>query len=124
MLSSQLLSGNQRLQECEISDPAHVMLGDSGEHVRLIQTALFMIERANIEGSEVEASLYGPNTAAAVLSYKTARQIINPAYQRTADNIVGKMTIKQLDNDMLAVEAKTEKRFNGFSVRPFFGRFT
>jgi hypothetical protein len=124
MLSSKLLSGNQRLRECEVSDPAHVVPGASGEHVRLIQMALFMIERADIDTSEVDSSSYGPSTAAAVLSYKTDRGIVNLAYQRTADNIVGKMTIKCLDTDMLAVEAATPEGFDGRGLRPTRGRFT
>jgi hypothetical protein len=32
------------------------------------------------------------------------RSIINPAYETQADSIVGKMTIKQLDREMLALE--------------------
>jgi hypothetical protein len=36
------------------------------------------------------------------LRYKTSRQIINRAYQSTPDNIVGKMTIKSLDTELLA----------------------
>ena len=43
---------------------------------------------------------YGPSTAAAVLSYKTKRQIINRSYQTTPDSIVGKMTIASLDAEM------------------------
>jgi hypothetical protein len=124
MLSSKLLSGNQRLKDCEVFDPAHVVPGDRNEHVRLIQIALFMIERADIVTSEIDSSFYGPSTAAAVLSYKTVRGIINPAYQRTADNIVGKMTIKRLDTDMLAVEAVTPQRVDGHGLRPLRGRFT
>lgn len=43
---------------------------------------------------------YGPSTAAAVLSYKTNRQIINRSYQTKPDSIVGKMTIASLDAEM------------------------
>ncbi len=50
-----------------------------------------------------------PNTTAgrrrsAVLAYKKARNIINAAYQVQADDIVGKMTIKSLDDEMLALQ--------------------
>ena len=44
---------------------------------------------------------YGPSTAAAVLAFKTRRNIINRAYQTKADNIVGRMTIAALDAEML-----------------------
>jgi hypothetical protein len=47
---------------------------------------------------------YGPSTAAAVLKFKQKRNIVNRAYQTQADNIVGKMTIAALDNEMLQRE--------------------
>jgi hypothetical protein len=40
-----------------------------------------------------------------VLDYKTARGIINHAYQSTPDNIVGVMTIARMDQEMAAMEA-------------------
>jgi hypothetical protein len=43
---------------------------------------------------------YGPGTATAVLAYKTARGIINPAFQAQPDNIVGKMTIRRMDDEL------------------------
>jgi len=39
-----------------------------------------------------------------VLRFKTDRKIINTAYQKTADNIVGKMTVQALDNEMARFE--------------------
>ena len=47
---------------------------------------------------------YGPSTTAAVLAYKRARKIINPAYQTAADAIVGKMTIAALDADLVKLQ--------------------
>jgi hypothetical protein len=41
------------------------------------------------------------------LSYKKKRNIINRSYQTQADNIVGKMTIASLDNEMMARERST-----------------
>jgi hypothetical protein len=103
-LRSNLLAGNKRLQRCLVSDPAHVMLGDQGEHVRLIQVALILIDDAAIDQNEIDGQVYGRSTAGAVLAYKKARRIINTAYQSSADNIVGKMTIKSLDDEMLALQ--------------------
>ena len=44
-----------------------------------------------------------PTTASAVLRYKTERQIVNRAYQTQPDNIVGKMTMKSLDQEIAAL---------------------
>src|SRR6185295_5647146 len=45
---------------------------------------------------------YGPSTAAAVLAYKKQRGIVNRAYQSSADDIVGVMTVKAMDDELLA----------------------
>jgi len=103
-LASNLLAEDKRLQSCLVSDPAHVKLGDQGPHVRRIQVALILIDDAAIDQGELDAQYYGPSTASVVLAYKTARNIINKAYQDKADNIVGKMTIKSLDDEMLALQ--------------------
>ncbi len=100
-LSSIMFSSDQRLQACLVNDAAHVTQGDSGDHVMLIQAALIIIDGADIMAD----GRYGPLTAAAVLAYKTRNGIVNTSYQRQPDNIVGKMTIAQLDKDMLALEA-------------------
>src|SRR3954454_13771099 len=96
-LLSKLLKDNPRLQACLTSDPAHVTPGSKGPHVHLIQLALMIIDRLPISAGEYNAQQCGPTTAAAVLSYKTDRGVINRNYQTTADNIVGKMTIASLD---------------------------
>jgi hypothetical protein len=103
-LGSNLFKDSKRLAECEISHAAHVVPGDRGDHVRLIQIALQEIEGAEIDGGELAATHYGPSTARAVLAYKTKRRIINFSYQSTADNVVGKMTIVSLDKDMLSLQ--------------------
>lgn len=103
-LTSNLLAGNKRLQSCLVSDPAHVKLGDQGEHVWLIQVAIVLIEDPGIDQNEIDSAYYGRSTAKAVLEYKKARNIINKAYQNAADDIVGKMTIKSLDDEMLALQ--------------------
>src|SRR5262245_37433267 len=94
--------GNDRLQTCLVSDPAHVKQGDRGEHVSLIQGALMMLDAANISRDEQRQSLYGQSTAGAVLRYKSKRRIINFSYETKADNVVGRMTIRALDSEMLA----------------------
>src|SRR4051794_24028168 len=99
-LVSQLFRNNDRLQRCLVSPPDHVVPGSQGEHVALIQKALTMLGAAVISPSEIAASFYGTTTARAVLAFKgPPRNIINTAYQRAPDNIVGQMTIAQLDKE-------------------------
>lgn len=105
-LNSVWFSGNERLQRCLVSDPAHVKRGDKGMEVLLIQEALMMIDGGTIAPGELEELSYGPSTAAATLAYKRKRNIINRAYQTTADDIVGKMTIQSLDDEMRAKEQR------------------
>lgn len=106
MLVSRLLSGDTRLQKCAVEDPSHVTEGQKGSHVRLIQLALTITDNADIAGAEFASSSYGPSTKAAVLAYKTKRQIINFSYQRQPDAIVGKMTITSLDAEVAAREQR------------------
>lgn len=105
-LRSQMLKDDLVLQACLLRDQDHVLLGAKGKHVAKLQKALLLLEQAAIQTSELRARLYGATTAAAVLAYKRKRQIINLATQKTADNIVGKMTIARLDSDLLAVEER------------------
>jgi peptidoglycan hydrolase-like protein with peptidoglycan-binding domain len=105
-LRSYLFSDSDRLDACLVQDQAHVKQGDSGDHVEKIQVALAFIDGLQIDGAELAAKSYGPSTAAAVLSYKSKRSIINPAYQATADDIVGKMTIAALDQDLIDRQTK------------------
>lgn len=104
-LRSRIFSGNPRLESCAVSDPSHVTEDDRGLHVFLIQQAVRVLDGADIEQGELDSFEYGASTADAVLAYKQKRKIINPAYQKQADNIVGKMTIKRLDDEMLRLEA-------------------
>jgi hypothetical protein len=95
-LRSRLFHGDPNLEAAAVSDPAHIMIGAKGEHVRKIQIALNLLDRANI----AHDGAYGPKTAAAVLAYKTKRNIVNRSYEKQADNIVGKMTIAALDQEL------------------------
>jgi peptidoglycan hydrolase-like protein with peptidoglycan-binding domain len=90
-----------KLEACLISDPAHVTPGSIGDHVKRIQIALNQLSNVflRIDGN------YGPKTAAAVKAFKSApnRRILGPG-QTTADDIVGKKTIKRLDDEMDILE--------------------
>src|SRR3954463_9380189 len=70
-LQSQLFRNDPKLEAAAVSDPAHIVPGARGEHVRKIQLALIQLDRAAIAADGV----YGPATAAAVLAYKKKRNI-------------------------------------------------
>jgi hypothetical protein len=103
-LRSRLFFGNPELEACLVRDSAHLTSGVRGEHVRLVQTALVYLGYKSITGREYLDGVYGRTTAHAVLRYKTDRRIINFAYQIQPDNIVGKMTIKRLDDELVAFQ--------------------
>jgi|SRR5687768_13175982 peptidoglycan hydrolase-like protein with peptidoglycan-binding domain len=117
-LRSNIFSPNQRLQKTLISDPAHVVPGERGDHVARIQAALKDLDGLAIDEVELSRKVYGPSTAAAVLSFKRARKIINRSYQTSEDNIVGKMTIAALDKEMLAKQENTFPRVAGRCFHP------
>ena len=103
-LTSQTLSGDPRLEACLVEDSAHLTPGTRGGAVGKVQAALMFVDGSDIAEEELETQTYGTSTAAAVLAFKRQRQIINRSYQTAADNIVGKMTIKILDDEMAAAE--------------------
>lgn len=105
-LVSLLLRDEPRLQACLVADAAHVVPGATGRHVSLIHKVLLVLEKATISAAELRSGLYGPTTTAAVLAYKRKRGIVNRAYQATADNIVGKMTIAKMDNEVLLLDLR------------------
>lgn len=106
-LNSNLFKGDPKLEACLISDPAHVTLGARGEHVGKIQFAITATGLGVISADEIAQQFYGPSTANAVLGFKRTHNIINRTYQQTADNIVGKMTIAELDKIMVEFERRT-----------------
>jgi len=116
-LRSRLFRGDSRLQACLLSDPSHVKPGDAGDFVSKIQVALGRLDDARIDALERGAKRYGPTTAAAVLAYKRKRNIVNQSYQTQADNIVGKMTIASLDNEMAQQEQRTRIVVESISCR-------
>jgi peptidoglycan hydrolase-like protein with peptidoglycan-binding domain len=99
-LQSTAFRGDALLEAAAQLDSAHIAPGARGPHVAKIQRALMDLDGVRLTPD----SIYGPATAAAVLSYKQKRNIINPAYQTQADNIAGKMTIASLDRELFAKE--------------------
>ena len=104
-LQSRLFQGNQALESCLVKDSAHLTLGASGDHVSKIHTALLILDGVSVAAAELKAQRYGPSTAAAVLAFKRRRHIINTSYQTAADDIVGKMTIARMDEEMVSRES-------------------
>lgn len=98
---------DQRLERCLTEDAMHIAPGATGTHVRRIQTALNALSAGpgrphfnlKVDG------LYGPITTAAVKAYKGApqRMILGPG-QRAPDGIVGKRTLRSLDDEMEVLE--------------------
>jgi hypothetical protein len=115
-LQSMWFRQNQRLNQCHLSDPAHVKVGDKGDHVALIQDAVCMLDGARISMDEQGRQFYGNSTASAVLQFKTKRKIVNFSYQKTADNIVGRLTIGWLDREMLAYERRKLNSLIAFGI--------
>lgn len=108
-LRSDLFCGDKALQAALTVDAGHILKGARGTHVRKIQAALNLLldkPPCGITDGEQAAALYGDTTADAVLRYKTENNIINTAYQATADNVTGKMTMRALDDAMAGVEAE------------------
>jgi hypothetical protein len=111
LLKSNLFAGDARLERCATSNPDHVTRGAVGSHVRKIQSALVAVGDAAIDQAELDAGRYGPSTAQAVLAYKTERDIVNRSYETAADDIVGIMTIKALDAELLANQVEEKPTF-------------
>ena len=109
-LISQFFRSDKKLQACLVDNAAHVTQGAHGDHVAKIQTALYVLDGLKIDQNELAAKKYGHSTAAAVLAYKRKRQIINRSYQTQADNIVGKMTIAELDKEIFEYEKAAADR--------------
>jgi hypothetical protein len=109
VLSSDLFQGDPALGAALGIDSAHITPGAMGEHVKKIQAALTLLltnPLCNIATDEMNAGRYGETTARAVLRYKTEHRIINFAYQTAPDDIIGKMTMRALDDAMVALEAE------------------
>ncbi len=101
-LRSTLFAGDAKLLAAATSDPAHILSGAQGPHVSKIQQALNTLDKAGL----ILDGKFGPRTAAAVLAYKRARQIINRSYQSAPDAIVGKMTVAAMDAELCGAPAR------------------
>jgi hypothetical protein len=101
-LRSPQFAGDDQLNKTLVDDASHVTPGSVGTHVLKIQLALEVLEQTEIPSDEKDSFRYGPATADAVLHYKSIRRIINFAIQQHADNIVGKGTIKAMDDELSA----------------------
>ena len=103
---------DSQLEDCLVKDSAHITPGSRGDHVKKIQIALNQLSDGQV--FLIIDGKYGPKTAAAVKAYKNApnRKIHQP-WQTTADDIVGKRTIKSLDDEMeiFENERRGEDRF-------------
>lgn len=95
-----------KLNACLKTDSAHILPkargGKDGPHVTTIQNALMKIRGAapglGIQPITDASGTYGHTTAAAVLKYKGAKGIKRSG--QPLDDIVGRMTITQLDDDL------------------------
>jgi hypothetical protein len=107
------------LDACLVDDARHITPGSRGEHVRKIQIALNRLAtQPNFKNIFLTMDgIYGPNTADAVKKYKDSRTppILQP-WQNSADNIVGKRTIKSLDDEIAMLEA-------GMDILPLDGGY-
>lgn len=108
-LRCDLLAGDTKLEAAAVSNPAHILRGAAGPHVRKIQKALMSIDNAQISKQELSTKTFGPTTEKAVLAYKRKRHIINTAYQKEADPIVGIMTMRSLDEEMLKFQSQVNE---------------
>jgi hypothetical protein len=93
----------KRLNECLASDPFHITPGQKGDHVRAIQDALEAIRKryTDLGLPEIDDTPgdYGSGTIAAVLYYKRRFDIRRTG--QPLDDIVGRMTISKIDDDLL-----------------------
>ena len=99
-----------RLERCLVDDAGHITQGTRGDHVKKVQMALNQLSAGpGRENFNLKVDgWYGPKTAAAVKLYKSAPQrrerIKLQPWQKTHDDIVGKQTIRSLDDEMEILE--------------------
>jgi hypothetical protein len=116
MFLSQLFKHDKRCMACAVSHAHHIAPGAQGVHVAKIQYALMVLDGFHPDVQELRGMNYGRSTAAGVLAYKRKRRVINFSYQTTADNIVGIMTIRQMDREVW----EDELRASSMPTRPFW----
>jgi len=94
----------KRLSDCLNFDPAHIKPKDKGEHVAVIQDVLEILRQrlpdlGLLQIKNDKRGEYGEDTAKAVKKYKEINNIVRTG--QALDNIVGRMTITQMDNDLV-----------------------
>jgi hypothetical protein len=104
-----LFANDPKLEAAAVSNPAHIFRGASGPHVSKVQRALFSVDDAVINKSELTAKFFGETTENAVLDYKRKRNIVNTTYEKDVDPIVGVMTMASLDKEMVKFEASLDE---------------
>src|SRR5262249_26876800 len=75
--------------------------------------------RVKLYYQEVQDKRYGTSTRDAVLDYKNDRWIVNKSYQDRPDNIVGIMTIKRMDKEMVEKEGQYPEMIETARARAF-----
>lgn len=94
----------KRLRDCLNFDPAHIQPKDEGKHVAVIQDVLEILRQrlpdlGLLQIKNDPRGVYGKDTADAVKKYKEINNIVRTG--QPLDNIVGRMTITQMDNDLI-----------------------
>lgn len=117
VFQSQYFAGDSRLEKCANNPAYDIRTPQSGAHVAKIHSALNIIRDAVRNGHslpappaiaqiEIANKNYSASTAKSIKQYKKDRNIINYAYQQDADDIIGVMTIRYLDEELAALEAR------------------
>jgi peptidoglycan hydrolase-like protein with peptidoglycan-binding domain len=94
----------KQLQDCLNFDPAHIQPNDHGDHVKVIQDVLEILRQrlpdlGLLKIEKDKPGVYGEDTIKAVRRYKEINGIIRSG--QPLDAIVGRMTITQMDNDLV-----------------------
>ena len=118
------LAVQQRLAQCLASDPMHITRSSpDGPHIGAIQDALRKIAQARPELglpaiTDTQGS-FGQSTANAVLKYKSIFGVQRSG--QPLDDIVGRMTISQIDNDLLKIPQPVPPPVPPLPSPPFVG---
>ncbi|MEE4377861.1 MAG: hypothetical protein V2J55_10175 [Candidatus Competibacteraceae bacterium] len=124
VLRSDLFKDDSKLEECANIPLKHLKVGTTpGAHIAKIHAALERLRPSGpvISADEKRSMAYGSSTAAAVLNYKAFHvpPIINFSYQKRPDNIVGRMTIRAMDEELFGAPAPTPAFRNAIADRAF-----
>ena len=121
VLRCDLFAGDSKLEAAAVTNPAHIVRGSAGPHIERIHKALISIDNATISKHEISTTFFGADTEKAVLAYKQKRRIINTTYQKEADAVVGIMTMRSLDEEMLKFQSQANESTVLFALAAAFG---